>query len=284
MNGSLLFRLHTRHRLNQCVYTLERFDSPHKEHHTIIRLQPYIELGIIRRDRIKVTHVHAGWNNNQLALICFIEKTQLSEFSNRSDDNPVGATKDFLLTIDPILALAFHLRTRNAVLHLTQRVEHMDNWSSAPQIRKGLGRETRQPIVTVDEVILDSFFAGKGFDPLYKFGYVIDQLLFWDRMLRPGRNMDHPITVTQLMQNMRHMVILRAREHIHLNLFHLRLPADRCDRKSWLYVVLYFPPRIRRHVTQKTCLFMLLQAEQPLCRTRKCFYVLFPCGFMGFPL
>ena len=69
----------------------------------------------------------------------------------------------------------------------------------------------------MDQIVFDLLLTGKGLDPLHELGDVIRQLLPGDRVLRPGRDVDHTVPVTQLVQDVRYVVVLRAREHVHVD-------------------------------------------------------------------
>ena len=71
--------------------------------------------------------------------------------------------------------------------------------------------------MAVDDVVLDAFFTGEVFDTLDKLRNVICQFLFGHRMFWSCGHVHNAIAITELVQHMRHMIILGAREDIHVN-------------------------------------------------------------------
>ena len=59
-------QLQAGHGLDQRVHALERLDPPDEQHHTVVGLQPHVQLGFVGRDGIEVADVHAGRDGDQL--------------------------------------------------------------------------------------------------------------------------------------------------------------------------------------------------------------------------
>ena len=81
----------------------------------------------------------------------------------------------------------------------------------------------------MDDIVPDALFAGKVFDTLHELWDVIRQFLFRDRMLGTCRHMDNAVAITKLVQHMRHVIILGAREHIHVDAHLSQLPRQFAD-------------------------------------------------------
>ncbi len=205
------------HRMNQRIHAFQRFDAPHKQHHAIFGFQADGLLCFTGRDGIEMTRIHARRNGNQFTVVCTIEETQLCEFCQRGDDDPIRPTENLPLAFEAIGPGAFILRTRHPILHLAQGMEHVHDGSPAPGIAQRLRRQPGHPIVAVDHVVLDSLFGGKLFDSLHKFGDVFCNIALALWLFGPGRDMHHAIAESQFMNHVRHVFILRAGEHIHMD-------------------------------------------------------------------
>ena len=71
--------------------------------------------------------------------------------------------------------------------------------------------------MAVDDVVMNAFFNCKSLNALNKFRDITGKFLLGKRVFRSGRDMDNPVAVSQLMQNMGNMIILGAREDIHMD-------------------------------------------------------------------
>ncbi len=69
----------------------------------------------------------------------------------------------------------------------------------------------------MDQVILDVFLGSESSDPLCKSGNVINQFLFWQGNFRSCGYMHHTVAEAQIVQHVRHVLILRAGEDIDMH-------------------------------------------------------------------
>src|SRR4030067_2804571 len=65
--------------------------------------------------------------------------------------------------------------------------------------------------------ILQSLACYESPNPFHKFRKISSKFLLWYRHLWPGRDVYHPVTIAQVVQDMRHLLILRTREYIYMN-------------------------------------------------------------------
>ena len=69
----------------------------------------------------------------------------------------------------------------------------------------------------MDDIVFQPFFSGELHNSLRKFRDVLCNVTLAFRLLGPCGNMNHAVSETEVMQNMRHVLILRARENIHMD-------------------------------------------------------------------
>lgn len=84
--------------------------------------------------------VHAGRDDLHLLEIALVEPLQLGLFRFGRDDEPVRAFQDAFLALDAVRALALRVAARDAVLHLSQCMEHVQDRRARPQVRERGGR------------------------------------------------------------------------------------------------------------------------------------------------
>ncbi len=106
---------------------------------------------------------------------------------------------------------------------------------------------------------MDAFLFRKSADAIHKLRDVLGNLAFAQRHLRPGRDMHHAVAIPQVVQHMRHVVILRACEHIHMHAHFAELAREFADvdvhtagifatqRRQWTSV-------IRKHCNSHHCI------------------------------
>ena len=73
--------------------------------------------------------------------------------------------------------------------------------------------------MAVDQIIMYALGNCKILDKMGKLGDKRSQFLLGKRHFGPSRHMHHPVPITQIVQNMGNMLILRTREHIDAHAF-----------------------------------------------------------------
>ncbi len=205
------------HGAQERVHAFERFDAPDEQDHALVRFQPDELPRFIFWDGIKVADVHAGRDDGHLVEVGLVEPLQLGFLRFGRDDEAVRALDDAFLALDAVRALTLGVATRDAVLHRAQGVEHVQDRRAHPKVRERSGGQSRHPVVAVDHIIADALLVRELKDAVHELRDVICQLAFRHRNLRPCGNMDDAVAEAEVVQNVRDVLILRAREHVHVD-------------------------------------------------------------------
>ena len=69
--------------------------------------------------------------------------------------------------------------------------------------------------MAVNQIIMHTFVRCEFLNARNKLRQVASQVRLWQRPLGAGRNMHHPVAISQVVQHMRYVLVLRAGEDIH---------------------------------------------------------------------
>ena len=201
------------HSPQQGIDALQRFDTAHEKDNAPRGWQPQRALGFLRRDRVEETEVDAAGYDGDLGRICAVEPNHLRPFQGRSRNQQVGAVHHFCFALDAALRFPLVGAVGHAVLHLAERVKHLEDRYS-PGAAQFAGSQAGEPVVAVDHVVLHAFPPGKVQHAAHKLGDMIGYPVLVVGGLRPGRYVDHAGLWPEPMADTGDVRILRAGETV----------------------------------------------------------------------
>ncbi len=112
-------------------------------------------------------------------------------FGGRGGNDTVGNADDMCFAVESLLRRPFAGVLGNQIFHVAQCMEHVNNRRMGPGALQLFRHQSGEPVVAVDQVIMDALGFGKSEDALRKLIQVVAHFGHGNRFFRAGGNVDH---------------------------------------------------------------------------------------------